>query len=451
MKRRILHLIVVLLAAWSLQAQNNIIDEVVWVVGDEAILKSEVEAQRLQALYQGQKFNGDPYCVIPEQIAVQKLFLHQAELDSIVVTDNDIIATVDRQINYMIAQLGSKEKLEEYFGMPLSKIREQQRENAREERTIDMMKESLLENVSVTPAEVRAYFKNMPADSMTMIPAEVEIEIITIEPQYDPAEIEDIKARLRDFTERVQKGERFSTLAVLYSDCPSAKDGGELGFKGKGEYVPEFANVAFNLTDPNKVSRIVETQYGFHIIQLIEKRGDRINCRHILLRPEISATEKNNALQRLDSIADAIRNEKITFKQAVQYYSQDKDTRNNNGLLINNDYTGTSRFQMEQLPQEIGKLVYNMHVGEVSKPFVMMDTREGRNREICAIVRVKSKTKAHPASVTEDFLKLKEIVLQRKKEQIIEDWIRQKQQETYVRINENWRNCEFQYPGWIKF
>jgi peptidyl-prolyl cis-trans isomerase SurA len=291
----------------------------------------------------------------------------------------------------------------------------------------------------------------MPADSMTMIPAEVEIEIITIEPQYDPAEIEDIKARLRDFTERVQKGERFSTLAVLYSDCPSAKDGGELGFKGKGEYVPEFANVAFNLTDPNKVSRIVETQYGFHIIQLIEKRGDRINCRHILLRPEISATEKNKALQRLDSIADAIRNEKITFKQAVQYYSQDKDTRNNNGLLINNDYTGTSRFQMEQLPQEIGKLVYNMNVGEVSKPFVMMDTREGRNREICAIVRVKSKTKAHPASVTEDFLKLKEIVLQRKKEQIIEDWIRQKQQETYVRINENWRNCEFQYPGWIKF
>ena len=169
------------------------------------------------------------------------------------------------------------------------------------------------------------------------------------------------------------------------------------------------------------------------------------------MRPEISATEKNNALQRLDSIADAIRNEKITFKQAVQYYSQDKDTRNNNGLLINNDYTGTSRFQMEQLPQEIGKLVYNMNVGEVSKPFVMMDTREGRNREICAIVRVKSKTKAHPASVTEDFLKLKEIVLQRKKEQIIEDWIRQKQQETYVRINENWRNCEFQYPGWIKF
>lgn len=449
MKKRILHLIAILFACVSLQAQNNIIDEVVWVVGDEAILKSEVEAQRLQALYQGQKFNGDPYCVIPEQLAVQKLFLHQAELDSIIVTDNDIISMVDRQINYMIAQLGSKEKLEEYFGQPLSKIREEQRDNAREERTIEMMKASLLENVTVTPAEVRAYFKNMPPDSMTMIPAEVEVELITIEPEYDPAEIEDIKSRLREYTERVNNGERFSTLAVLYSDCPSSKDGGELGFKGKGEYVPEFANVAFNLTDPNKVSRIVETQFGFHIIQLIEKRGDRINCRHILLRPQISSSEKNKALVRLDSIADVIRNDKISFKNAAQYYSQDKETRNNGGLLIN-PITGTSRFQMEQLPQEIGKLVYNMNVGEISEPFVMMDTREGRNREICAIVRVKSKTKAHPASVTEDFLQLKEIVLQHKKDQIIEDWIRQKQQETYVRINENWRNCEFQYPGWIK-
>ena len=449
MKKLFLQFMLIVAANLALQAQNNIIDEVVWVVGDEAILKSDVESQRLQALYQGQKFNGDPYCVIPEQIAVQKLFLHQAELDSIIVTDNDIISTVDRQINYMIAQLGSKEKLEEYFGKPLSKIREEQREIAREERTIDMMKESLLENVTVTPAEVRAYFKNVPSDSMVMIPAEVEVELITIEPEYDPQEIEEIKSRRREYTDRVHKGERFSTLAVLYSECASAKDGGELGFKGKGEYVPEFANVAFNLTDPTKVSRIVETQFGFHIIQLIEKRGDRINCRHILLRPHISATEKNKAMLRLDSIADAIRNDKVSFKNATRLYSQDKDTRNNGGLLIN-PYTGTSRFQMEQLPQEIGKLVYNMNVGEISEPFTMVDTRENRNREICAIVRVKSKTKAHPASVTEDFIQLKDIVLQHKKEKIIEDWIREKQQEIYVRINENWRSCEFMYPGWIK-
>ncbi|MBP5170823.1 MAG: peptidylprolyl isomerase [Bacteroidales bacterium] len=439
-----------LLGSLVLSAQNNIIDEVVWVVGDEAILKSEVEAHRLQALYQGQKFNGDPNCVIPEQLAIQKLFLHQAELDSIIVTDNDVISAVDRQINYMIAQLGSREKLEEYFGKSLSKIREEQRNLAREEETIRKMREKLLSGITVTPAEVRAYYKKLPPDSIAIIPAQVEVEIISVETKYSDEEIDDIKSRLREFTERINNGERFSTLAILYSaDRDKARDGGELGFKGRGELTTEFANVAFSLNDPTKVSRIVEDEYGYHIIQLIEKRGDRINCRHILLKPQVSAKERNEAMLRLDSIADLVRNEKLSFKSAAQMFSEDKETRNNGGLLINEN-TGTSHFQMEQLPQEIGKLVYDMNVGEISRPFSMIDTRNGRNREICAIIRVKSKTKAHPASVTEDFLELKEMVLQQKRNKVIEDWIKKKQQEIYVRINEDWRNCEFQYPGWIK-
>lgn len=439
-----------LLGSLVLSAQNNIIDEVVWVVGDEAILKSEVEAHRLQALYQGQKFNGDPNCVIPEQLAIQKLFLHQAELDSIIVTDNDVISAVDRQINYMIAQLGSREKLEEYFGKSLSKIREEQRNLAREEETIRKMREKLLSGITVTPAEVRAYYKKLPPDSIAIIPAQVEVEIISVETKYSDEEIDDIKSRLREFTERINNGERFSTLAILYSaDRDNARDGGELGFKGRGELTTEFANVAFSLNDPTKVSRIVEDEYGYHIIQLIEKRGDRINCRHILLKPQVSAKERNEAMLRLDSIADLVRNEKLSFKSAAQMFSEDKETRNNGGLLINEN-TGTSHFQMEQLPQEIGKLVYDMNVGEISRPFSMIDTRNGRNREICAIIRVKSKTKAHPASVTEDFLELKEMVLQQKRNKVIEDWIKKKQQEIYVRINEDWRNCEFQYPGWIK-
>lgn len=439
-----------LLGSLVLSAQNNIIDEVVWVVGDEAILKSEVEAHRLQALYQGQKFNGDPNCVIPEQLAIQKLFLHQAELDSIIVTDNDVISAVDRQINYMIAQLGSREKLEEYFGKSLSKIREEQRNLAREEETIRKMREKLLSGITVTPAEVRAYYKKLPPDSIAIIPAQVEVEIISVETKYSDEEIDDIKSRLREFTERINNGERFSTLAILYSaDRDNARDGGELGFKGRGELTTEFANVAFSLNDPTKVSRIVEDEYGYHIIQLIEKRGDRINCRHILLKPQVSAKERNEAMLRLDSIADLVRNEKLSFKSAAQMFSEDKETRNNGGLLINEN-TGTSHFQMEQLPQEIGKLVYDMNVGEISRPFSMIDTRNDRNREICAIIRVKSKTKAHPASVTEDFLELKEMVLQQKRNKVIEDWIKKKQQEIYVRINEDWRNCEFQYPGWIK-
>lgn len=448
MNKKLLTFIAFLLPCLGLFAQGNVIDEIVWVVGDEAILKSEVETRHLQALYQGQKFNGDPYCVIPEQLAIQKLFLHQAELDSIIVSDNEVISAVDRQINFMISQLGSKEKVEEYFGKSLSKIREEQRENAKQEETINRMQRQLLSNVSVTPAEIRAYYKSLPEDSITIVPGEVEVEIITIEPKYPESEVESIKNRLRDYTERINNGERFSTLALLYSEhAASARSGGELGFTGKGEMTPEFAAVAFSLTDPTKVSRIVEDEYGFHIIQLIEKRGDRVNCRHILLRPQISAKERNDAMLRLDSIADLIRNEKISFRNAALYYSHDNDTRNNGGLMFQ-EYTGNSHFQMEELPQEIGKVVYSLNAGEISKPFTMIDPES--NKEICAIVRVKSKTKPHKASVTDDFLALKEIVLEKKKERILSEWIAKKQKDTYVRINENWRNCDFQYPGWIE-
>lgn len=428
-------------------AQDNVIDEVVWVVGDEPILRSEVENQRIQAQYEGVKFSGDPYCVIPEQLAVQKLFLHQADLDSIVVNESDVITEVDRNINRIMNQLGSKEKMEEYFGKSFARIREERRDLARNQETVRRVQKSLVENLTVTPAEIRQYYNNLPSDSIPMTPAETEVEIITVEPQFTQTEINAIKDRLRDFTERVNKGDSFSTLAVMYSDDKnSAKVGGELGFMGKGELVPEFANVAFSLNDPKKVSKIVETEFGYHIIQLIEKRGDRINCRHILLKPEISATERTQALLRLDSIADQIRNGKIKFEEAAQYYSYDKDTRNNGGLMVNAS-NGTSRFQMEELPQEVGKMVYKMNVGEISKPFTMINSKE---KEVCAIIRVKSKTKAHKASLTEDFQQLKQIVMAKKSEKVIEDWILEKQKKTYVRINENWRNCEFKYPGWIK-
>jgi len=428
-------------------AKDNVIDEIVWVVGDEPILRSDVENQRLQAQSEGTKFSGDPYCVIPEQLAIQKLYLHQADLDSIIVNESDVIGSVDQYMNYLLNQLGSKEKMEEYFKMPYAKIREGRRDMVRNQETVRRVQKELVGNVAVTPAEVRQYFKNLPADSIPMIPAETEVQIITVEPQYSQDEINAIKDRLRDFTERVNKGENFSTLAVMYSeDRNSAKVGGELGFMGKGELIPEFATVAFNLNDPKKVSKIVETEFGFHIIQLIEKRGDRINCRHILLKPAISATERNKALIRLDSIADMIRNEKIKFEDAAQYYSFDKDTRNNGGLMVNSK-TETSHFQLEELPPAIGKLVYSMNVGEVSKPFTMINTKE---KEICAIIRVKSKNKAHKANLNEDFQELKQIVEAKKSDKILNDWIIDKQKKTYVRINEGWRNCEFKYPGWIK-
>lgn len=435
------------LSLFTVVAQDNVIDEIIWVVGDEPILRSEVEGQRLQAQYDGVKFSGDPYCIIPEMIALQKLYLHQADLDSIIVNESDVISEVDRNINGIMNQLGSKEKMEEIFRMPLSKIREVRRDMARKQEVENRVKRQLVGNITVTPSEVRQYYKSLPLDSMPMTPSEVEVEIISVEPKISDEEVNAIKDRLRDFTERINKGDNFSTLAVMYSDDrESAKVGGELGFLGKGMLLPEFANVAFSLNDPKKISKIVQTEYGFHIIQLIEKRGDRINCRHILLKPKISATERNNALLRLDSIADQIRIGKVKFEEAAFYYSYDKDTKNNGGLMVNPS-SGTPRFEMEQLPQEVGKLIYNMNIGEISKPFAYLNSKD---KEVCAIIRLKSKTKAHRASLTDDFQKLKQIVQLKKSEQIINDWIIEKQKNTYVKINDGWRNCEFKYPGWIK-
>ena len=414
-----------LMTGSAVYGQDNVIDEVVWVVGDEAILKSEVEEARMSALYEGRKFDGDPYCVIPEEIAVQKLFLHQAALDSIEVAESEVIQRVDQMTNMYIANIGSREKMEEYFNKTSSQIREALRENARE-----------------------GHFKDLPQDSIPYIPTQVEVQIITQQPKIPLEEIEDVKSRLREYTDRVNKGESFSMLARLYSDDRgTAINGGEMPFTGRGYLDPAFANVAFNLQDPNKVSKIVESEYGFHIIQLIEKRGDRIKVRHILLKPHVPEEALMAGTARLDSIADDIRNGKFTFEEAASVLSQDKDTRNNHGLLPN-PQTNTSKFEMQELPPEIAKVVDKMKVGEISEAFTMIPQKTGK--EECVIVKLKSRINGHKATISEDYQNLKEIVLEKRRDEMLDKWIREKQKHTYVRINENWKNCTFKYPGWIK-
>lgn len=439
--------IILSLMALMLSAQDNVIDEVVWVVGDEAILKSEVESERMRAQLEGRRFDGDPYCVIPEELALQRLYLNQASIDSIEANESDVMAQVEYQLNDYVNNMGSREKVEEYFDMPFMKIREQLRETFHKMLTMQMMQKELMSNIKVTPAEVRRYFKNLPSDSIPYIPTQVEVQILTIEPKIPLEEIDRIKGRLREFTERINSGETsFSTLARLYSeDKGSAMYGGEMDFMGKGQFVPEFANVAFNLNDPNKVSKIVETEFGFHIIQLIEKRGDRIKTRHILLKPQVAEEDLMDALGRLDSIADDIRANKFTFEEGVSLFSSDKDTRMNDGLLPNSR-TGTARFEMQDLPQEIARVVNTMNVNEISKPFIMINAK---GKEVCAIVKLKSRIKGHKATLTEDFQAMKNIVMQKKRAEKLDKWIREKQKSTYVRINEKWRNCEFKYPGWI--
>ena len=442
---------VLLLASVSVFGQNNVIDEVVWVVGDEAILKSDVESERLNAQYEGRKFDGDPYCVIPEQLAVQKLFLHQAEIDSIDVAESDVLTELEWRINYIIDQIGSKEKMEEYYNKTSTQIREMLRENIRNEKTVRKMQQEIIGDIKIVPADVRRYFKNLPQDSIPYIPTQVEVQIVTLEPKIPQEEIERVKKALRDYTDQVTKGEiAFSTLARLYSeDEGTRRRGGELGFMGRGQLVPEYANVAFNLQDPAKVSKIVESEFGYHIIQLIEKRGDRINTRHILMKPKVEEKELEASLLRLDSIAKDIRNAKFSFEEAATFISQDKDTKNNNGLMANPN-SGTARFEMQELAQvsqEVAKMVEGLNVGEISEPFSMINSK---GKEICAIVKLKSRIDGHKATIAEDYQRLKSIVQAKLGEEKIEKWIVEKQKSTYVRINENWVKCDFKYPGWVR-
>ncbi len=438
---------------FGVNAQDNVVDQIVWVVGDEAILKSDVEGVRLQMQLEKEQFDGDPYCIIPEQLAVQKLFLHQAKSDSIEVPLAEVNRTVDRRINNAVNSLGSREKLEEYLGKTVNELRDEWRDQVRDNEIVNRVQQKIVGTVKLTPSEIRNYYTELPQDSLPFIQTTVEVEIITMNPAIPMTEVDAVKNRLREFTDRINKKESdFSTLAILYSeDTESAKRGGELGFTGRANLVQEFANTAFSLTDPTKVSNIVESEYGFHIIQLIEKRGDRINVRHILLKPKVPAEELAKTTTRMDSLVMELNNKKFTFEDAALYISSDKDTRNNKGLMVNkneySNYGGTSRFLMQDLPQEVSKVVDKMTIGEISKPFTMIDSK---GKQTVAIVRLKNRIDAHRANMTDDYQVMKSIVEGRKREEYLKKWVQDKIKATYIRINDDWKNCDFQYTGWVK-
>ncbi|MBD5357146.1 MAG: peptidylprolyl isomerase [Bacteroides sp.] len=431
---------------------KEVIDEVAWIVGDEAIFRSDVEELYQQMRSEGTVIGGDPYCVLPEQIAVEKLYLHQAKLDTIEVPESRVRAGVEQRINFYVSQLGSKEKVEEYFRKPIPVLREQLVEIMRNNAIMQQVQNNLTKDVKSTPNEVRKYFDKLPTDSIPYVPMQVEVQIVTINPNIPRQEIEDVKARLRDYADKVNKGESsFSTLAIMHSEDGSAMQGGELGFRTKASLVPEFANVAFNLSDPKKVSRIVETEYGYHIIQLIEKRGDQVNVRHILLRPKVSAKDLTDATNRLDSIRKEIVGGAFTFEEAAGFISQDKDTRNNRGIMINEDDRSrnyrSSHFEMQELPQEVARRIETMSPGDVSEAFVMINNK---NQEVAAIVKLTNRIEGHRATLTDDYNMLKEMYEDHKRGEILKEWLENKIKDTYVRIEDSWNNCEFRYNGWIK-
>jgi len=447
-KVRFFTVLALALTAVAAMAQNNVAEEVAWVIGDEPIFKSDIEEQYQQALYERVAISGNPYCVIPEKMAVDKLFLDQARIDTVEVQSSSISAEVESRINFFIANLGSKEKVEEYFRMPLPRLRDKLNEVYTDQYSIQQVQSNLTKNVKATPADVRKYYNGLPQDSLPYIPLQVEAQIITINPVIPQQEIDEVKARLRDYANQVNSGEReFSTLAILYSqDQSTAVYGGETGFQSRSVLLPEYATAAFNLNDSKRVSNIVETDDGFHIIQLIEKRGDRINTRHILLRPKVSDKDLTDALTRLDSIKADVNAGKRTFEEMALLISQDKDSRNNGGNMLN-EKNHSSRFEMADLPAEVGKKISVMQPGEISEPFVMVNPKT--RREQVAIVKLVKRIDGHKADLGEDYMIIKDMCEADAKEKILRDWVIQKQKSVYVYIEEGWRNCDFKYD-WLK-
>lgn len=435
------------------RVQKNVADEVVWLVGDEPILRSDIEFQKLRLLSEGHRIEGNPDCFIPEQIAIQKLFLNQAKIDSITVQDQQVNRYVEAWLENAIAQVGGKEKLEEYFNKKISQIREDERREARNTETVRSMQQKITQSVQVSPSEIRAFFNTLPSDSLPFIPKTVEIQKISIKPRLDLVEIDRIKDKLRAFVEEINSGKReFSTLARLYSeDKKTSIQGGEYGFVGRASLEKDFATVVFNLTDPKRASQIVKTEEGYHIVQLIEKRGDMVNFRHILLRPQANDRAIEDATLRLDSIQNLIKEGKLSFEQAVEFYSEDKETYNSGGLMTNrsndSEFNGSATFRYEDLPQDISKQAYGLTAGEISKPFIH---RQSNGSEEIVIIKLKEVHEAHRANLSSDYRTIKNLALSRKREAEIENWIRRKQKETPIRISDSYENCEFRYPGWVK-
>jgi peptidyl-prolyl cis-trans isomerase SurA len=438
-----------MLFSGSVAAQEEggvVIDKIVAIIGRQIVMYSDIQNQKLQMRSQSYMVDDDIECKILEQGMYQKLLVNQAILDTVEVSEAQVNAETDRRLNYYVSQIGGDEKLEEYYKKPMADIREDLLDIVKEQLTAQNMEDEVTRDVTVTPQEVRDCFKALPKDSLPIINTEFEIEQLSVSPKIEETEILRIKDRLREFKERVAKGESFATLAVLYSEDPaSAMKGGELGFMTRNELVPEFSAVAFNLV-PNEVSKVVKTEYGYHIIQLIEKRGERMNCRHILLKPRVSTTEKKNAMMRLDTIRQKIVDKEITFKEACWMFSEDEETRLNGGVMLN-PYTGTSLFEAEQLDPKVATAIRNLEVGEISKPF---ETEDEQGNTLCKIVLLRSKTKPHKANLSQDYQRIQNLAVEKKKGDVLEEWLAKTIEATYIKIDDDFKKCKFRNKEWLK-
>ena len=428
-------------------AQDKVIDQILAVVGSNPILKSDIETTAIQNQAQGITLQGDAKCAILEQLLEQKLLLAEAELDTlIVVGDNQINQQMDRRMNYFIENIGSEKEVEKYFNKSIVQLKAEMSETIKEQLKTEQMQTKIISKVTVTPSEVRQFFRQLPSKEIPEIGSQLEYAQITMLPAITEKQDLEVKAKLREFKKRIENGDNFATLAIMYSEDPgSARNGGEMDYVGRAMLDPTFATEAFNLK-PNQISKVIRSEFGYHIIQLIDRKGEKIKCRHILLRPKIDPKELEVAKNRIDSVADFVRKGKITWEQASYLYSSDKNTRNNGGL-VTSQRTGSSKFEMSEIDPDVSKVIVNMNIGETSRPFITLDDKQ---REVYKVIKLNNKTKSHKANLQEDYQKLSEMFLAKKKEDTYRKWIAKQQAKTYIHVDDSYANCNFKLKSWKK-
>jgi len=435
------------LSSFIVNSQKNIVDQAIAVVGKNIILKSDIENQYVQMMSQEYISKSDLKCDILEEFLYQKLLLNQAELDSIEITLQEVEYAMDNRFRQIINKVGSEDKLEEYFGKSILEMKEDLKQEMKNQLLIQKMQGKVTEDLKITPTEVRKYFNEIHEDSLPTINETYEIEQIVKFPKIKDEDKEVVKEKLKELRERIINGDKFSTLAVLYSEDPgSAPKGGELGFVSRADLVSEFAAVAFNLKDPEEVSRIVETEFGYHIIQLIKKKGEFVNVRHILLSPKVSPNEMVKAKNVLDSISTLVKIDSLTFVKAAEKFSDDENSKNTGGLVVNY-YTGNSQFEKEHLDANTYYNIKSLKIGDISKPF---ESKNEKGKTVYKIVRLKSKTNAHKINLKDDYQRVQDVALADKKQKVLNNWIKQRQTSTYIHIDESYQNCNFEMKGWIK-
>ena len=431
----------------SISQEEQVIDQVVAVIGKSIVLESDIQNQYLNARMQG-KVRGaasEIRCQILEDIMYQKLMVTQAEVDSLVVNDLQVEGELDRRLGSFIQQFGSQEKLEQYYGKTLSEIKSELREVVGEQMLAQQVQSGIVSTVTVTPSEIKSFYRTIPQDSLPLIKTEYKIAEIVKMPPVNIEEKLRVKEQLLDLRKRILQGENFSTMAVLYSEDPgSASKGGELGFYGRGQLYHEFEAIAYKLNE-GEVSNIVETEAGYHIIQMIERNGDYVNVRHILLIPKVSPADLLKARNLLDSIALFIRADSLTFERAVELYSDGED-KNSGGLLIN-QYTGSTAFEAEQLDPQVSFVVEKMESGDISNP-VPMKTEE--QKDAYRILKLLSKTQPHRANLKIDYPRIQEWALQDKQRKAIDKWINKKAKHTYVRVVAQYKTCGFKHDWEVR-